>query len=145
ECERLIAEGLHDRQVEAKVMCALAQLKAMNGELEAARILYRRGRATLRNLGQGVVSAPTAIDVALIELLGGDVAAAEREVRADYEFLESVKENYCRSSVAALLARLVRDQGRLAEALVLTRVAEAATSEDDLVSQVLWRSIRAPI
>jgi ATP/maltotriose-dependent transcriptional regulator MalT len=117
----------------------------MNGELEAARVLYREGRAILRDLGQGVLSASTGIDLALVELHGGDLAAAEAAVRADCDFLESVKENYFRSTVAALLARLVRDQGRLEEALELTRVAEAATSEDDVHSQSMWRSTRAPI
>jgi ATP/maltotriose-dependent transcriptional regulator MalT len=85
------------------------------------------------------------MDVAQVELLGGDLAAAERDVRADYEFLENAKENYFRSTVAALLAHLVRDQGRGTEALELTRVAEAATSEQDVVSQTMWRCVRAPI
>ena len=71
QCEQLIAGGLTDRQVECKVMCHLAQLKAMNGELEAARGLYRQGRAMLRDLGQGVTAASTGIDLAWVELLGG--------------------------------------------------------------------------
>jgi class 3 adenylate cyclase/tetratricopeptide (TPR) repeat protein len=145
ECERLIANGLSDRQVECKVMCSLAQLRAMNGELEMARSLYRRGRAMLRDLGQGVFAASTGNDLALVELLGGDLALAEKEVRADYDFLETIGETYQRSTMAALLARLVRDQGRDDEALALSKTAEEIAAADDVVSQALWRAVRAPI
>jgi hypothetical protein len=37
ECEQLIAAGLIDRQGEGNVLCTLAQLRAMNGEIEEAR------------------------------------------------------------------------------------------------------------
>jgi ATP/maltotriose-dependent transcriptional regulator MalT len=145
QCEKVIADGIGDRQAECAILCNLAQLKAMNGEIEEARALCRRGRATLRDLGQGVHAASTGLDLALVEILGGDLAFAEREARADYEFLATAGETYYLSSMAALLSRLVRDQGRDAEAMGLSRAAEAATAEDDVVSQALWRSIRAPI
>ena len=144
-CEQLIAEGLSDRQVECKVMCILAQLKAMNGELEAARELYRRGRATLRELGQGVLAATTGLNVARAEMQSGDLAYAEQEVRADLEFLTAKGETYYQSTMAALLARLVREQGHDEEALALSRIAEEVTAADDIESQSLWRAIRAPI
>jgi tetratricopeptide (TPR) repeat protein len=145
QCESAIADGMSDRQVECSIMCALAQLKAMNGELEAARLLYRRGRAVLHDLGQGLNAAATGLDLARVELHGGDLAMAEREVRADYDFLVGIGETYYLSTMAALLSRVVRDQGRDDEALVLSKIAEEATSPDDIESQALWRSIRAPI
>ena len=145
QCEGLIADGLSDRQVEGSILCTLAQLKAMNGELAAARELYRRGRALLRDLGQGVNDASTGLDLARAELHGGDLALAEREVRTDYEFLAKMGETYFLSTMAALLSRLVRDQGRDDEALALSKTAEEATAADDIESQALWRSIRAPI
>ena len=145
ECERFVAEGLSDRQVEGSVLCTLAQLKAMNADLEEARALYRRGRKMLRELGQGVNAASTGIDLARVELLDGDLALAEREVRSDYDFLAKMGETYFLSSMAALLSRIVRDQGRDEEALVLSQTAEAATAADDIDSQVMWRAIRAPI
>ena len=85
QCEQLIAEGLTDRQVECMVICKLAQLKAMNGELESARGLFQQGRTMLRDLGQGVDTASTGIDLVRVELHGGDLTIAEREARADYE------------------------------------------------------------
>ena len=49
------------------------------------------------------------------------------------------------STMAALLSRVVRDQGRDDEALAFSRIAEGATAADDIESLALWRSIRAPI
>jgi tetratricopeptide (TPR) repeat protein len=145
QCEQLIAAGLTDRQVEAMVMLRLAQLKAMNDELGAARSLCRNARNLLRDLGEGVNAASAGIDVALVELLGGDLAFAEREVRVDIEFLSNAGETYYLSTMAALLSRLIRDQGRDDEALIWSKTAEQASAPDDVDSQALWRSVRAPI
>ena len=145
ECEALISEGLNDRMSECRILCAQAQLRAMNGELDQARTLYRRSRAMLRDLGQGVPAAGLALDLMMVELHGGDLALAELEARADYAFLEQMGETYFLSTLAGLLARVVRDQGRDAEALALSEIAEQLSAADDVNSQVLWRSTRAPI
>ncbi len=145
ECERIVAGGLADRQVRSVVTCVLAQLRAMNGEFDEARRLVRHGRAMLQELGQGVSAASTGIDLASVELLAGDLAGAEREIRADREFLQRAGETYFLATLEGMLARLVRDQGRDDEALELTRSAEASAAEDDVDAQVLWRIVRAPI
>jgi len=85
------------------------------------------------------------IDLLQVELQGGDLAAAEREAREDYEFLIQIGEKYYLSTAAGLLARVVRDQGRDDEALVFSEVAEQAAAPHDFESQALWRSARAPI
>jgi tetratricopeptide (TPR) repeat protein len=141
----MIAGGLSDRQAESKILCTLAQLRAMNGDFDEARSLYRRGRAMLHELGQGLNAAANGIDLLQVELLAGDLVSAEREVTADLEFLARAGETFYLSTMAALLSRVVRDQGRDEEALVLSRKAEEATSADDVESLALWRSIRAPI
>jgi tetratricopeptide (TPR) repeat protein len=117
----------------------------MNGELDIARRLYVRGRADLRDLGRGPSSAQSVIDLLQVELQGGDLAAAEREAREDVEFLMQIGEKYYLSTAAALLSRVVRDQGRDDEALVFSEVAEQASAPHDFESQALWRSVRAPI
>jgi len=145
QCERLLADGLRDRLIECGVMCSLAQLRAMNGELEAARALYRRARAVLQDLGQGVTAASTGLDVAVVELRGGDMAIVEAEVRADFEFLEKSGETYFLSTMAAMLARLAREQGRDTDALALSARAESTAASDDVLTQALWRTVRAPV
>jgi tetratricopeptide (TPR) repeat protein len=117
----------------------------MNGDFEKARTLYRRARSLLHDLGQSVRVASTGLDVIAVELLAGDLAAAEREARADYAFLEQQGETYFLATMAALLGRVVRDQGRDDEALALTQTAENFAGEDDLDAQVFWRTVRAPI
>jgi tetratricopeptide (TPR) repeat protein len=144
-CEQMVANGLSDRQAESKIVCTLAQLHAMNRGFDKARTLYRRGRAMLRELGQGLNAAANGIDVLQVELLAGDLASAERDVMADLEFLERAGETFYLSTMAALLSRVVRDQGRDEDALVLSRKAEEATAADDVESLALWQSIRAPI
>ena len=145
QCESLLAGGLTDRQVECMIQCKVAQLRAMNGDFEKARVLYRRARSILRELGEGVRAASTGSDVLIIEMLAGDLSTAEREAREDYAFLERRGETFFLASLAALLARVVREQGRQEEALALTEAAEAAASEDDFDAQILWRAVRAPI
>jgi class 3 adenylate cyclase/tetratricopeptide (TPR) repeat protein len=144
QCEALVTGG-PSRLSEGINLCVLAELRAMNGEPALARTLYQRSRAMLRDLEHGVNAASTGISVARIELLAGDLAVAEREIRADYEFLRKVGETYFLSTMAALLSQVVRELGRDEEALALSQVAEAATAVDDLESQALWRSIRAPM
>jgi ATP/maltotriose-dependent transcriptional regulator MalT len=145
QCEQLVSQGLSDRLVEGTTLCTLAQLRAMNGELESARSLYRKSRAMLRDLEKGVTAAATGIDVLRVELLDGDLAMAERETRPDFDFLVRVGETYNLSTLAALLSWVVRDQGRDDDALSLSKVAEQASAPDDVDSQSVWRSIRAPI
>ncbi len=144
-CNQLIADGLTDRQAESRALCTLAQLHAMSGDFTKARVLYRRGRGLLRELGKGLFAAGTGIDLLIVELLAGDLAGAEREVMPDYEFLKNASETYSLSTIAALLSRVIRDQGRDEEALRFSEVAERITATDDVDSQALWRSIRAPI
>jgi ATP/maltotriose-dependent transcriptional regulator MalT len=141
----MVVNGLIDRQAESKILCTLAQLRAMNGDFSQARSLYRRGRAMLRELGQGLNAAANGIDVLQVELLAGDLAGAEREVMADLAFLERAGETFYLSTMAAVISRVIRDQGRDEDALVLSRKAEEATAAGDVESLALWRSIRAPI
>jgi class 3 adenylate cyclase/tetratricopeptide (TPR) repeat protein len=145
QCERILAEKLRDRQAEAKTLCTLAQLRAMTGAFDEARTLVRRARGLLADLGHNVAAASTAIDLLGVELLAGDLAAAEREARRDLEFLTAAGETYVLSTVAALLSRVVRDQGRDVDAMALSRTAEEASAEDDIESQALWRAVRAPM
>jgi class 3 adenylate cyclase/tetratricopeptide (TPR) repeat protein len=145
QCERVMSDKLSDRQVLGLVMCNVAQLRAMNGDFDGGRRLYREGRSLLKEIGQGVDVACSSMFLAMIELLAGTPGEAEAEVRSDYATLESLGETYYLSTLAAVLARLVREQGRHDEALSLTRTAESLAAEDDVDAQVRWRSVRAPI
>jgi class 3 adenylate cyclase/tetratricopeptide (TPR) repeat protein len=144
-CQRLIADRLGDRQVEAMINCKIAQLLAMDRDFDAARALHRRARASLRDLGNGIHTAATGLEYVAVELLAGDLAAAERVAKDDCAELTRMGASFYVSTMAALLSRVVRDLGRDEEAMVYSRTAEQTATEDDVDAQVLWRSARAPI
>jgi ATP/maltotriose-dependent transcriptional regulator MalT len=80
-----------------------------------------------------------------IELLAGDAAAAESELRSGLTALEAMGEQNLLSTVAGLLARVVYAEGRYDEAERLAELGERSAAADDVISQVLWRSARATV
>jgi tetratricopeptide (TPR) repeat protein len=142
-CLRIAEQVSGDRRAEAIVSGALAQLYAMQGQFELARSQYRREQELLHDLGTSRESASTSIESARVELLAGDIAAAEAELRRDDHDLEAMGERYFRSTVVGMLARTLLLQGEAGEADAFARLAEALSDPDDAWSQVLWRSTRA--
>jgi class 3 adenylate cyclase/tetratricopeptide (TPR) repeat protein len=134
-----------DRRSEAIVFGALAQLHAMNGDFELARTLYRREQEYLGTLGPSRELASTSLDSARVELLAGDLAAAERELRRDDAELEALGETYFRSTVTALLARTLLERGARDDADRYCLAAQALADPDDVHSQVLWRLTRSAL
>jgi ATP/maltotriose-dependent transcriptional regulator MalT len=59
--------------------------------------------------------------------------------------LEQMGEKSLRTTIAAFLAEALYKQGRDDEAERLTEVSEELAAADDLVTQVMWRSVRAKI
>ena len=102
----------------------------------------REARITLQEMGSSVIASSTSLDSCGVEMLAGDPAAAERELRRDFDALTAMGERYVLSTIAAELARAIEAQGRHEEALELTRVAEELSAEDDITSQALWRVVR---
>ena len=88
---------------------------------------------------------PCSFSSGRVELLAGDAAAAERELRRGYDYFSRLGERYLLSSVAGLLAEALGAQGRLDEAEALSRETEALAAEDDVEAQTLWRSTRAKV
>ena len=134
-----------DRKTEAVLLGALAQLHAMAGDFDEARGLYRRGQTILAELGAGIDALTTSIDSSRVELLAGDLATAEAELRRDHDALEALGETYFRSTIAGLLAHVLLRAGRLDEASDFAATAEKISESDDLFSTVLWQTARARI
>jgi class 3 adenylate cyclase/tetratricopeptide (TPR) repeat protein len=141
--ERLVAEATGDRRAEALIRLSMAQLRAMRGDFEVARTLYRHAQSMLQEIGPGVVTASTSIDAAAVEVLAGDLEAAERALRADDASLAAMGEQYVRSTVLGLLARVLTLLGRLDEAAVVADETKGLAAADDVDPQVAWRTVRA--
>ena len=80
-----------------------------------------------------------------VELLAGNPAEAERELRRGFIVLEELRERYLLSTLAGLLARALWAQGRPDEAEDMTALAEELSDPDDIDAQVHWRSVQAKI
>jgi DNA-binding SARP family transcriptional activator len=144
-CRRIVDEVAGDRRSEGLVTSILGWLEAMRGDFGLARSLAGRARAILVDLGTSVLAASTSQESAQIEMLAGDPAAAERDLRRDFEALSLFGERYLLSTVAADLAEAVYAQGRLDAALELSRTAEELAAVNDVTSQAFWRSVRAKV
>jgi class 3 adenylate cyclase/tetratricopeptide (TPR) repeat protein len=144
-CEDLIANVGGDRNLEAVLVGTLAVLRAMEGQFDEARRLYRRGQEIAAELGPGLATDSSSIDTSKVELLAGDAEAAERELRRDVEALAAIDETYFRSTIAAYLAQVLWLRGDAEGALRYSKVAEEIGDPEDVLTQVPWRSTRAKV
>ena len=144
-CEEVLQTVVGNRKIEAIVRAALAQLKAMNGEFDEARALCLRVHEILVELEARLDASSTSIEASRVEILAGDLDAAEALLRRDDIALEAIDERYFRSTVVAILANVLALRGALKEADDYAGLAEELADEDDLWSQVSWRTARAKV
>jgi tetratricopeptide (TPR) repeat protein len=123
----------------------LAVLEAMRGRFASAREHYRRSHRVFDELGLNVQLATFRMYAGWAELLAGDAAAAERELRSGYDALERMGEQSYLSTTAAFLARALFAQGRYDEAEHVTRISNDAASHDDLITHAIWRGSGARV
>ncbi|MEO8510790.1 MAG: adenylate/guanylate cyclase domain-containing protein [Chloroflexota bacterium] len=140
-CEELAAEIDGDRRTEALIRGVLAQLYAMLGETERARDMSAESLSMLEELGAGVLSSATSLNSSTVELLAGDLEAAERQLRRDYDALSQLGERFLLSSVAGSLGRVVYQRDRFEDAEALAMIVEGLAAADDVDAQALWRSV----
>ena len=134
-----------DRQADAILLALLGSLVAMQGSFDQARDHVARARMMLEELRLPVRVAYVAIEAWRVEMLAGDVVAAEAELRRGHDLLVSVGEKYLLSTVAGLLAQTLYILERFDEAVPLGQLARELASEDDVDTQALWRCVQAKL
>jgi class 3 adenylate cyclase len=144
-CEELLAGAGSNRPLRAALQSTLAGARAMAGDFELARGLYADAVSTYEELGLRLRRLSRAIVGAQVESLAGSFDAAERELRLAYDALQARGERGLFAAVAAFLADLVCVQGRDEEADALAAATEAEAAPQDVVPQVLWRTVRARV
>jgi tetratricopeptide (TPR) repeat protein len=144
-CEDVLALGEGDRRTEAMTLCSMSHLEAMRGNAVRARELYQRSRAMLTELGSTFSASLTSLTSGPVEMLAGDLARAETELRGDYAALTEMGEKGYMPSVAGLLAEVLYAEGRLAEAAGFADVCQQAAAPYDVGAQYQWRCIRAKL
>jgi tetratricopeptide (TPR) repeat protein len=120
-----------------------AVLEAMCGSFDEARALIPAGDASAEELGQALLGAAAGIFAWEVETLAGELSAAEAHARRSCELLEELGDRAMRSLACGALAESLYQLGQLAEAKGLTETAERLSAADDVVSQMLWRQVRA--
>jgi tetratricopeptide (TPR) repeat protein len=144
-CERMRTEVEGDRNLDAVLDAIVAVLEAQRGHFPQARELCARSRESFEDLGLELQLVSLHTYAGLVELLAGDPAAAERELKQGYQALERMGERGRLSTATAFLARAHYEQGSLDEAERYTTITENSASPDDVVSQTVWRQTRARI
>jgi tetratricopeptide (TPR) repeat protein len=134
-----------DRRGRALVERGLGRLLALDGRIDEGRRICAATRAALLDLGWNFDAALVSIDLGPLELAAGRPDLAERELRADFAALDAMGERNYIATTAALLAEAVRAQGRGDDALELASFSADAASDDDVLTQVLWRLVRARV
>lgn len=141
--ERLPEELGLEGALRVPIDTAVAGLLAMDGQIEEARRIYRDAVATSEEFGLRLRRALQAFVGAQIELLAGEPSAAERELRASSMAFAEFGASTSAATHHALLAEVLCVLGRCDEAEAEARGAAAEATDDDLITQVLWRSALA--
>jgi Flp pilus assembly protein TadD len=126
----------------AELLQPLAGLYALRGDFRRARELLAGSDAVFREFGLTLNSA-VSHHAAMVELLADDPAAAERTLRRGYATLEAMGDTALLSTTAAFLGQSLIAQGRADAADELAAESARLAAPDDLVTQVLWRGVRA--
>jgi predicted ATPase/DNA-binding SARP family transcriptional activator len=143
--EQLLEAAAGDRWAEQAILTPLALLYGFAGRFADARAAIRRAQSILTASGAKRDWATSAMLAGQIELIAGDPAAAERNLRDGYEAFRAMGERGFRATVATLLAEAAYAQGHLGQALRLTEEAEALASAGDVDTQGRWRATRAKL
>jgi predicted ATPase len=144
-CEELRAEAAGEGAVEAAIASTVAQLKAMQGEFDAARRLYADAGALYDELGLKYLRACRRLVGARIEGLAGEPEAAIAELETGYAALEEMGERGTRSTLAAFLAQALAEAGGFDEAEEFARISAETGGLADVVTQAVWRSASAQV
>ena len=135
-----------DKKAMASALSAEATFEAGLGSFEDARGSLARAHDLLAEVALTVwLAGPYAQSAGWVELLAGDITAAERVLRAGCDTLRKIGEMSWFSTVAGLLGEAVLQAGRRDEAEALAEASRDAAAPDDVYSQVVWRTVASTV
>ena len=135
---RDVLEQTSSRQVEAIARTEQGALLSLSGRFDEARQSWQEGVAMLGDLGLPILMAGSSQERFDIELLAGDLPAAEAVLREACATLDELGEKGFLSTRAACLGLCLVRQGRPAEAEPFLELAEGLMTEggDDVLNLV---------
>jgi class 3 adenylate cyclase/tetratricopeptide (TPR) repeat protein len=145
-CSDLAAQAQGDRALTAILDAHTAYLEALDGRFDEARSRVAEAGSVLEELGKRMlVASAQRLHAGQIELLAGDLAAAEAYFRDGYRRLEALGEQGNLAGLTVYLAGALHRLGREEEADVLAGEAARRGNPDDAEVQILWRLTRARV
>jgi tetratricopeptide (TPR) repeat protein len=143
--EMLLEEVNNNARAQATIVGVQGYTLGLLGEFDRARQLLTQGQEMLA--GRGHVLDARAFDLArsMIELRAGNPAGAEAVLVQACDFFERHRAMAFLSTAAAYLADALYVQGRLGDALHWANVSASTTADDDMASQVGFRSVLSKV
>jgi predicted ATPase/class 3 adenylate cyclase len=123
------------RDLQGRALRVLGTLLALQGDEETGRQLLEQARTIFTELGHKQALSSLPFSTGPLELRSGNPAAAEAELRAGLKLMQEMGERARVSSMAAILAGALLDQGRFDEAEDYIEVARDALSHHDLTGE----------
>ncbi|HEV3472474.1 MAG TPA: AAA family ATPase, partial [Actinomycetota bacterium] len=147
ETEEFLADARAnaDLRSEARALGILATVFALRGDVDVGRRLIAEQKAIYDKVGMEVYLAWSAFESSAVELAAGDLDGAERELRAAAEILEAKEEGVVLPTILALLADTLFEKGERDGRLALIERAETMAPEDDVLTHIKCRSVRAKL
>ena len=126
--EQLLAEASSDPWAEADLLKPLCALYAHVGRFADARAAIARSQSIFTGFGAKLALAESAVPAAIVGLIIGDPAAAERYARQGIEEFRAMGERRLVVDLVGLLADALYQQGRFDEAQRLIDVNSAESA-----------------
>jgi len=147
ESEKIAHEMRSHVTAEAVALCFLGQIRAMLDQPEVAREQILQGVARRRELGDlpGAAMGLAEGIGHFVEMLRGNWAAAEHELRSAYDALEELGDRNYLSTVAGWLAHCLYALDRPEEAETFAQTCKDAAASSAVTPQVLWRGAQAMV
>jgi len=144
-CRELLDET-SERVGRAHVLAFLGGLEALGGGLDEGRELTTSAGTIYDELGETYARAYNSGRIlGRIELLAGNLGAAETILRECCEMYERAQDRAAFASAAADVAQALYAEGRLDEARDWAQRAEAQAPRDDIPAQFAWRAVAAKL
>ncbi|HYP22382.1 MAG TPA: adenylate/guanylate cyclase domain-containing protein [Actinomycetota bacterium] len=139
------ARKVGDRYSEARALLSLGQAHAMLGEFDLARGYVAQQREVCADVSFAFIDASGAFERSQVELLAGDLDAAEAEARGGCETLQKMGEKGVLPTLQAHLADIAYARGQDGAALRLVETARGLSAPDDSLTAMRWRAVLAKI
>jgi tetratricopeptide (TPR) repeat protein len=140
-----LEDASNSKTDEAWLLRPVAGFYGMQGRFDEGRALLARSRSIHEELSSPLEASVLAFWSGPLEILAGNPAAAERDLRSAREYLESRGEQGWLSTIAAFHGLALYAEGRFDDAADAARLSRETATSDDSNAQAMWRCVEAQV